>query len=319
MKVMVTGATGFVGRGLCPLLVEHAHEVVAISRGDLATNTSWQSSVNPRHVAVGEIGPETDWRHLLEGVQAVVHLAARVHVMRDDAADPLQLYRVVNRDSTANLAYQAALSGVRRFVFVSTIKVNGEGGERPYDETDSPAPEDAYAISKWEAEQQLAQIAKETSLEVVILRPPLVYGHGVGANFLRLIHAVERGWPLPLGRVANRRSLLFLGNLVDAIRLCLEHPAAAGKTYMVSDGEDVSSPELARRLASAMGRSERLLPLPISWFRFAGRMTGRRAEVDRLLGSLAIDSSLIRRELSWRPPYSLNEGLAVTVRNIISG
>jgi nucleoside-diphosphate-sugar epimerase len=266
----------------------------------------------PNAHAVGDIGPETDWHVALGGVEAVVHLAARVHVMRDTSVDPLAAFRAVNTEGTLNLARQAAAAGVKRFIFVSSIKVNGEGRDSPYTEFDLPAPQDAYAISKWEAEQGLREIESATGMEVVILRPPLVYGPGVGANFLRLMRSVERGWPMPFGRVDNRRSLLYLGNFTDAIRVCLDHPAAAGKTFLVSDGDDVSSADLIRRLALAMCRPARLLPVPPSWLRAAGVLFGRGAEVDRLLGSLCVDSSQIRRELGWRPPFSMDEGLRQT-------
>jgi UDP-glucose 4-epimerase len=304
MKVLVTGATGFVGRALCDTLARSGHDPVpAVRRA--------QGMSNER--VVGEIGLDTDWHEALHGVQAVVHLAARVHVMRDAATDPLAAFRAVNTDGTLNLAHQAAAAGVRRFIFVSSIKVNGEGRVLPYTESDPSTPQDAYAISKWEAEQGLREIELETGMEVVILRPPLVYGPGVGANFLRLMCTVGKGWPLPFGRVKNRRSLLYLGNFTDAIRLCLEHPAAAGKMFLLSDGEDVSSVDLVRCLARAMNRPVRLLPVPISLIRAAGALLGRAAEIDRLLGSLVVDSSTIRQSLSWRPPYSLEEGLQQTV------
>jgi UDP-glucose 4-epimerase len=232
--------------------------------------------------------------------------------MNDRVQDPLVLYRATNTDATLNLARQAVAAGVKRFVFISSIKVNGEGRELPYSEFDLPSPQDAYAISKWEAEQGLRAIESSTGMQVVILRPPLVYGPGVGANFLRLMRSVERGLPLPFGRVDNRRSLLYLGNFTDAIRVCLDHPAAAGQTFLLSDGEDVSSADLIRRLALAMHRPARLLPLPPSWLRAAGALLGRGAEVDRLLGSLSVDSSKIRRELGWRPPFSMDEGLSQT-------
>jgi UDP-glucose 4-epimerase len=237
--------------------------------------------------------------------------------MRDEVSDPLGAFRAVNVDGTLNLARQAAQAGVRRFVFLSSIKVNGEGCEEPYREGDAACPQDPYAISKWEAEQGLRQIELETGMDVVILRPPLVYGPGVKANFQRLLAAVDKGWPLPLGAVGNRRSLLYLGNLVDAIQLCLVHPAAAGQTYLVSDGEDVSSPELVRRLARAMGCPARLLPVPPAWLRLAGGLLGRRAVVERLLGSLVVDSSRIRRELGWSPPFRLDAGLAETVQHYL--
>jgi UDP-glucose 4-epimerase len=249
----------------------------------------------------------------LAGCDAVIHLAARVHVMRDTVADPLALYRATNTDATLNLARQAAQVGVKRFVFVSSIKVNGEGRDAAYREIDAPAPEDAYAISKWEAEQGLWQIAQETGMEVVILRPPLVYGPGVKANFRRLLDTVARGWPLPLGAIENRRSLLFLGNFVDAIRVCIEHPEAAGQTFLIDDGQPVSTPELVRAVAHAMRRPARVLAVPVGVLEFAGVLLGRRAAVARLTGSLWVNSSLIRSRLDWTPPYSMAAGLAETV------
>lgn len=302
-QVLVTGANGFVGQALRAQLAARGQVVKAAVRRPL-----------PAGIVVGELGAETVWSVALADCDAVVHLAARVHVMRDGAADPLAAFRAVNVEGTLNLARQAARAGVKRFVFLSSIKVNGEGRDEPYGEADSATPVDPYAISKWEAEQGLREIAAQTGMEVVILRPPLVYGPGVKANFARLIRAVDRGWPLPLGAIHNRRSLLFLGNLVDAIRLCLEHPAAANRTYLLSDGEDISSPELVRRLARAMGKPARLLPVPAWAFGMAGRLLGKRQEVARLLGSLTIDSRAIRRELGWVPPYTLDQGLALTVR-----
>ncbi len=225
----------------------------------------------------------------------------------------MRLYRATNTEATLNLARQAAQAGVKRFVFISSIKVNGEGRDAPYRETDAAAPEDAYAISKWEAEQGLRQIARETGLEVVILRPPLVYGPGVKANFQRLLQMVRRGWPLPLGAIHNRRSLLYLGNFVDAIRLCVEHPAAAGQTFLLDDGEPVSTPELIRAVARAMGRPARLLAVPVGVLEFAGALLGKRAAVARLTGSLWVDSSAIRSRLGWTPPFSMEAGLAATV------
>jgi nucleoside-diphosphate-sugar epimerase len=265
-------------------------------------------------IAVGEIGPDTDWDAALRDVNAVVHLAARVHTLRETAADPLAEYRRVNLDGTRRLAAAAARQGVSRLVFVSTSKVNGEASARPFTESDSPRPEDAYARSKWEAEQALAHIGRETGLEHVILRPPLVYGPGVGANFGRLMRWVVRGVPLPLGAVDNRRSLLYLGNLVDAIRVCLDHPAAAERTYLVSDGEDVSTPELVRRIAGALGVAPRLFPVPVSMLRLAASAIGRRQEIERLVGSLQVDSAAIRRELGWSAPATMREGLTETAR-----
>lgn len=304
MKIMVSGASGFVGRALCAYLGQRGHAAVASVRRPAGFAGEF---------VVGEIDGATDWAAALAGCDTVVHLAARVHVMHDTAADPLALYRATNTDATLNLARQAVLAGVKRFVFVSSIKVNGEGRDTAYQETDTPMPEDAYALSKWEAEQGLWRVARETGLEVVILRPPLVYGPGVKANFRRLLDTVTRGWPLPLGAVRNRRSLLYLGNFVDAIRICIEHPAAAGQTFLVDDGQPVSTPELVRAVAHAMGRPARLLPVPIGLLEFGGALLGRRAAVARLTGSLWLDSSLIRTRLGWTPPYSMAAGLEATV------
>jgi UDP-glucose 4-epimerase len=304
MKVLITGATGFVGRALCDRLAAASHAVIPAVRS---------RSGLPNEATVGDIGTSTDWRMALVGCDAVVHLAARVHMMRDDAHDPLALYRETNTEATLNLARQAADAGVKRFVFISSIKVNGEGRDAAYRETDTPAPADPYAISKWEAEQGLHRIAADTGLEVVILRPPLVYGPGVKANFLRLMRTVAHGWPLPLGAIRNRRSLLYLGNFVDAIRLCVEHPAAAGQTFLLDDGEAVSTPDLIRALAHAMGRPARLLAVPVGVLELAGALLGKRAGVARLTGSLYVDSSAIRSRLGWVVPYSLQQGLAATV------
>ena len=308
-RVLVTGPTGFVGGALCADLAACGHVVIPAVRRECGL---------PGEVVVGDIGPSTDWRGALQGCDAVVHLAARVHMMRETERDSLAVYREANTEATLNLARQAAQAGVNRFIFVSTIKVNGEGREAPYRETDAPAPEDAYAISKWEAEQGLRRIANETGLEVVVLRPPLVYGPGVKANFLRLVRLVETGWPLPLGAIRNRRSLLYLGNFVDAIRLCVEHPAAAGQTFLIDDGEAVSTPELIRRLAHAMGRPAHLLAVPIGLLEFAGALLGKRAAVARLTGSLFVDSSLIRARLGWTPPYTMREGLDATFAGLRS-
>lgn len=304
MKAMVTGATGFVGVALSARLTASAYRIVPAVRN---------KSGLPHEVVVGNLNVSTDWRSALADCDTVVHLAARVHVMADPAKDPLALYRETNTEATRNLARQAANAGVKRFVFVSTIKVNGEGREAPYREIDVPVPEDAYAISKWEAEQGLQRIARETGLEVVILRPPLLYGPGVKANFLHLMKTVKKGWPLPLASIHNRRSLLYLGNFIDAIQLCVEHPAAAGQTFLLDDGKAVSTPDLVRAVAHAIGRPARLLPMPVGVLRLAGGLLGKREAVERLTGSLFVDSSAIRTRLGWTPPFSMAAGLAATV------
>jgi nucleoside-diphosphate-sugar epimerase len=267
---------------------------------------------------VTEMSSTTDWADALTlaGVDAVIHCAARVHVMNDQAQDPLTKFRRVNTLGTKTLARAAVCCGVKRLVFLSSIKVNGESTppDAPFTQTSPANPYDSYAISKWEAEQALTQIATETGLEVVTLRCPLVYGPGVKGNFLRLLQTVDHGIPLPLALARNRRSLIYLDNLTDAIATCLTHPAAAGKTYLVSDGEDVSTAELIARIAHALGKPSRLWPCPLGLIELAGRMTGKSDEIARLLGSLCIDSSKIRNELDWTPPYTLEQGLAETAR-----
>jgi len=305
--VLVTGANGFIGRALCGVLAASGRRVRKAVRMPVPGL--------PDAVVVGDIGPDTDWRTALEGVSGVVHLAARTHVLRETATDPLAAYRKINVSGTERLARSAAAGGIRRLVIVSSVKVSGERTEeRPFTEDGAPRPEDAYGVSKWEAEQALSRIAAETGLEVVALRPPLVYGPGVKGNFLRLMNLVARGVPLPLGAVDNRRSLIYTGNLAGAIVKALDAPQAAGRTYLVSDGEDVSTPDLVRGLARALGVKPRLLSLPLSALDLGARLAGRRAEVARLTRSLQVDSSRIQRELGWRPPFTLAQGLELTAK-----
>lgn len=263
-------------------------------------------------IVVGNLGPDTDWRQALAGADGVVHLAARVHLMRDDARNPLAVYREVNTAATLSLARQAAAAGIRRLVFLSSVKVNGEGCDRPYSDSDPASPQDAYAHSKWEAEEGLRSIAAQTGLEVAILRPPLVYGPGVRANFLRLMRWVSGGVPLPLASVRNRRSLVFVGNLVSAVESCLMHPAAAGKTFLVSDGPPVSTAELVSDMAFALGIPDRSWPLPPIALRLVGVLLGRSEVVGRLLDSLVVDDAALRHDLGWQPPWTRAEGLRVT-------
>lgn len=309
MRVLVTGANGFVGRALCGTLLDGGYEVVGTVRraADLPTGSEvW---------ITGDIGPETDWSLGLAGVDCLVHLAARGHVLADRAADPLAAFRRTNVAATLRLAEAAARAGLNRFVYLSSVKVLGEASHRgPLTDSTPVGPEDAYAISKWEAEQGLRQIAGATPMKLVILRPPLVYGPGVAGNFLSLLRVVERGIPLPLASVRNRRSLLYLGNLVDAIQLCLRHAAAPGRTFLLRDGEDLATPELIRRIARALDRRARLLPLPPAALWLGARAVGRGAEAARLIGSLVVDDGPIRRELGWRRPFTLDEGLRETAK-----
>lgn len=301
MKVLVTGASGFIGRAVIERLRRDGYAVRAAVRHD--------SDTLPPDIerAAGDLHFGRDWSDGLRGIDLVIHLAARVHVMAETAADPLDEYRRVNVDGTISLARSAADAGVRRFVYVSTLKVNGEAGR--FTETSEAVPADPYAQSKHEAEVALRQIAKDRRLEVVIIRPPLVYGPGVRANFRALMRAIARGIPLPLGAIRNRRSLIGIDNLVDFIVTCLTHPAAANETFLVTDGEDLSTPDLVRRLAKAMGRPARLFSIPPSVLRFGAALCGRRHVADRLLESLQADISKARTRLSWSPPVSVDEAL----------
>jgi len=267
---------------------------------------------------MGEIDEATNWSPVLQQCSVVVHLAARVHVMNDTAQDPLAAYRRTNVAGTLNLARQSAVAGVRRFIFISTVKVNGESTPEgyPFGADDVPAPQDPYAISKLEAEQGLRQLAARSEMQVVIIRPPLVYGPGVGANFAALLRAVRRGWPLPFGAIQNRRSLVALDNLVDLIKTCISHPAAANQIFMASDGQDLSTAELVRGMAQALGVPARLPPVPVWALKAAGSLMGKRDVVSRLCDNLQVDISKTRDLLGWTPPVSVYEGMRRAVMKI---
>jgi nucleoside-diphosphate-sugar epimerase len=271
-------------------------------------------------IVIESIGDKTDWQATLKSIDVIVHLAARVHVMDDHTTDPLLEFRKTNVAGTLNLARQAATAGIKRFVFVSSIKVNGENTlpGKPFTADDKPNPVDAYAISKQEAEDGLRQLALDTGMEVVVIRPPLVYGPGVKANFQALLRFLHRGIPLPLARIVNKRSLIALDNLVDVIILCMTHPAAANQTFLVSDGEDIATPELLRRLASALGKSARLLPVPVVVLNTLLFCLGKRGVAARLCGNLQVDISKTRARLAWVPKVSLNEALAETAQSYLT-
>lgn len=306
MKFLLTGASGFVGRALAGRLHSSGAPVVELGRRPSGLGAAAFFPVDDLAAA------DASFADALAGVEVVVHCAARAHVMRDEAVDPLDEYRRVNVEGTLNLARQAAAAGVRRFVFLSSIKVNGEGTAMgcSYRADDPPAPEDAYGISKAEAEAGLRQIARETGMEWVAIRPVLVYGAGVKGNFASLLRWLKRGWPLPLGAVVdNRRSLLALDNLVDFIVLCAHHPAAANQVFLASDGEDVSTAELLRRVGRAIGRPARLLPVPLRVLCFAAQILGKGEQAQRLLGSLRVDIEKNKALLGWTPPVGMNAQL----------
>ncbi|QLF94497.1 SDR family oxidoreductase [Pseudomonas sp. ABC1] len=304
-EIILTGANGFVGSqlffelkrvasfqvvGLCRRLPQGANELGLYPVGDLQ---------------------QADLSALLPGVNVLIHAAARAHIMKGEGADPLAEYRCVNVDGTLNLARQAVAAGVKRFIFISSIKVNGEGTllGSPYDASDAPAPKDAYGQSKLEAEQGLMQLASGTGMEVVIIRPPLVYGPGVKGNFASMIKLVEKGLPLPFGAIYNKRSLVGIDNLVDLIIRCIDHPAAANQVFLAGDGEDLSTSELLRGVGLAMGKPARLIPVPAGLLHFGATLLGKGAIAQRLLGSLQVDISKACELLEWKPPYTVQEGL----------
>jgi len=308
--ILVTGANGFVGRELCQILIECGHIVHAVTRRQYQC----KSLSTLKYFTVKDICENTLWESAIKGVDCVIHLAARVHVMVDNSRDPLSVYREVNTKGTMNLARQALKAGVKRFVYISSIKVNGECTtiNIPYTDTDNPAPSDPYAISKYEAEQQLLELSSSGDLEIVIIRPPLVYGPGVKANFLSMLRWLNKGIPLPFGSIQNKRSLVALDNLVDLILTCIEQPAAANQIFLVSDGEDLSTTELLSRVASALGKKPRLLPVNQQLLELILRFIGKKDLAQRLCSSLQVDISKAKKLLNWTPPVSVDEGLRKT-------
>jgi nucleoside-diphosphate-sugar epimerase len=307
--ILVTGATGFIGSALVARLLRHGRSVRAVVRSDAVREPMPRGMTR---IIVADLATHTDWNALLDGVDAVVHLAGAAHLSPSaDAA----IHETSNVVATERLAAAASRAGVRRFLFLSSAKVHGEQSQgRAFSETDAADPRDAYARSKVEAESRLLAIAGASSLEPVILRPPLVYGPGVKANFLALLKLVDAGLPLPLGAIHNRRSLLYLGNLVDAIETCLAHPGAAGNIFLASDGNPVSTPELVRAIAAGLHRPERLFSLPASLLAAAAALTGQRARLERLTESFEVDASKLRSTLGWRPPHGFSESVAETCR-----
>lgn len=307
--ILVTGATGFVGKALCASLLKRYPVRIAVR------DATVEGLPAGAEVAQKVLSVEEDWSNALIDIYTVVHCAARVHVMNEQSVDPLTEFRRVNVDGTLRLAKQAAAAGVNRFIFLSSIKVNGEQTKagRPFTADQLPDPGDPYGISKMEAENCLRILAKETGMEVVIIRPPLVYGPGVKANFLSMMQVLWRGIPLPFGAVtSNKRSLVSLDNLIDLIVTCLDHPAAANQTFLISDGKDLSTAALLRRMSEALGRPARLLPVPVSLLQLGATLLGKRNIAQRLCGSLEVDISKTSELLGWKPPFSVDESLRRT-------
>lgn len=303
-KAVITGASGFVGSVIVREMQHRGcFEVLGLCR-------TTQANSEPVLAAVGDLA-EAELSGMLHGADAVIHAAARAHIMKDEVADPLAEYRRVNVTGTLNLARQAAAAGVKRFVFISSIKVNGEAtvNGKTFFANDKPVPEDVYGQSKLEAELGLIQLAANTGMEVVIIRPPLVYGPGVKGNFASMIKLVEKRLPLPLGAVQNKRSLIGIDNLVDLIIRCIDHPAAANQVFLAGDGEDLSTTELLRGVGKAIGKPARLIPVPAGLLQFGATLLGRKAMAQRLLGSLQVDISKTCELLDWKPPYTVEEGL----------
>ena len=307
-RILVTGATGFVGRSVCHVLAREGFTVRAALHVPRPL---------PEHakegIVVGDISESTDWSRALDGVDAVVHLAAKAHVMAASAA--ADEYTLTNALGTRGLIRSAVTAGVRRFIYLSSVKVNGEGlANRPYTALDPANPRDTYAMSKWLGERHVMEVEAGSPPDRVIVRTPLVYGPGVRANFLRLLRWVEAGWPIPLGAIHNARSMTGSWNLAHMLAHVVHHGSAAGSTWLVSDGHDLSTPELIMRIAAAMGRRPRLLPVPVPLLRLGGQLFGRRDEIARLCDSLTVDISETRERLAWSPALSVDEGIHRTVR-----
>lgn len=321
-SILITGATGFVASHSIPRLLEDKWQVMAAVRSD-----NHQLPANVAAVNVGNIDRNTNWHHALSGIDIIIHLASRAHILQEQVADPEAEFLQVNAEGTANLVKQAIAAGVKHFVFISSIGAMATQSDRPLSERSPCQPDTPYGRSKLKAEQVLIQLASQSSMTWTILRPPLVYGWGNPGNMERLIKLVKHGSPLPFGAVKNRRSLVFVGNLVDAIAIALNHPHARNQVFLVSDGQDLSTPELIQKIADNLKQPNKLLPVPPSWLQFAGYLGDSlqnfskrpfpltTSTIDRLLGSLVVDSSYIQTTLNWKPPFTVDQGLEQTLRS----
>lgn len=312
-RVLITGATGFIGSFLCKQLQKTKRNYRSAVRDHLANTV--------HSIVIEDIDSQTDWGQALHGIDVVIHLAARTHIMNDTALDPFAEFRRVNIEGTLNLARQAAAAGVKRFIFISSVKVNGESTTnfKPFTEVQATAPQDLYGMSKKEAEEGLYAIADETGMTVVIIRSPLVYGPGVKANFYNLLKLAYTSFPLPFGAVHNKRSMIYLENLVEFIMKCIDYPAAANQTFLISDGKDLSLSELLKYIREALGQPARLFSVPLFLFELAGLLTRKQAVMNRLVGDLQVDSSKARSLLDWSPPYTVEEGIRATVEAYKNG
>ena len=308
LTILITGANGFVGKKLCAELLQHEYAIRSAVRLPSNLDNDFEE------IVVGSIEAGTDWASTLKNIDVVIHLAARVHVMNDHAPDAMAEFRKVNVEGTLALAEQAVKAGVKRFIYVSSIKVNGEltQVDKPFTEQDAANPQNAYAISKYEAELGLLQIAQQAGMEVVIIRPPLVYGPGVKANFASLLRAVNRRVPLPLGAISNKRSFVYVGNLVSLIECCIDHPKAKNQVFLVSDGHDLSTTQLLQQCAIALNVQSRLLAIPQKIIESFAAFFGKQSVVQRLSGNLQVDISKADALLGWKPPVSVADGLKFT-------
>lgn len=311
MKVLITGSTGFVGLKLCQLMLSRGITVLATVRSEAQAKKLPYGAIA---LVVKNIDGETNWENLPKGIDAVVHLAARVHIKKETSQDPIKEFRSINTEGTTTLALSAARSGVGRFVFMSTIGVNGKvSGDKPFKETDIPVPHNMYSISKREAEINLEVIGKEHSMEIVCVRSPLLYGAGDPGNFHTLLKAVDLGVPLPIRGIKNKKSFLYVGNLVDALLACTVNPKAKG-TYIVSDGKDVSTAEMVELIAKELNRPANLFSFPLWLTRIIAKSMGQLSSFDQLISTLVVDSSKIKNELNWTPPYEMEEGVKETIK-----